>query len=214
MLPINGVPHLEYQIRLLREHGITDIIFSTGYLHKQIEDYFGDGSKFGVRIQYKEDGEVQLGTAGAIRNCADLIEDEDILVLNGDILTNINLTDMKQQFQSNLQLPMMIALTPVEDPTQFGVAIVSAHKQRKVTKFVEKPVDNSYGNLINAGIYMMHTGIVNNFIEDGFSMIEQTLFPQFAKANMLGAYTSDFVWIDIGTHERYAQAQEIAEKYF
>jgi mannose-1-phosphate guanylyltransferase/phosphomannomutase len=211
MLPINGIPHLEYQIKLLKEHGFRDIIFSTGYLHSQIKDYFGKGRNHGVIIRYKEDGGEPLGTAGALRNCLDLIDEEEVLVLNGDILTNINLTAMKEKFQSDLRSPMMIALTPVEDPTQFGVADMVGGK---IKRFIEKPSDGSYGNLINAGIYMMYKGIVNNFIEDGFSMIENTIFPQFAKAGMLGAYIDDYYWLDIGTHDRYEQAQKDAKIFF
>jgi NDP-sugar pyrophosphorylase family protein len=210
MLPINGIPHLEYQIRLLKEHGFKDIIFSTGYLHSQIKDYFGRGRNHGVIIRYKEDGAEPLGTAGAMRNCLELIDEHEVLVLNGDILTNINLTEMKQKFYSS-RVPMMIALTPVEDPTQFGVAKV---KDGRIGEFIEKPNDDSYGNLINAGVYMMNTSIVRHMIPEGFSMIENTLFPLYAKSNMLGAYMSDYYWLDIGTHERYEQAQKDSQIFF
>jgi NDP-sugar pyrophosphorylase family protein len=210
MLPINGKPHLEYQIELLRKHGYKDIIFSTGYLHNQIKDYFGKGFNHGVIIRYKQDGEKQLGTAGAIRNCLDLIDEEQVLILNGDILTNINLTEMERQFQTKMA-PIMIALAPVDDPTQYGVAKV---QDGMIREFIEKPSDDSHGNLINAGVYMMNTAVIKHMIPEGFSMIEKTLFPLYASVNMLAAYVDDYYWLDIGTHVRYNKAQEDAKKYF
>jgi NDP-sugar pyrophosphorylase family protein len=213
MLPINGVPHLEYQIRLLREHGITDIIFSTGYLHKQIEDYFGDGSKFGVRIQYKEDGEVQLGTAGAVKNCEDLITSESFIILNGDILTNISLESL-MRVHTNFKQPITLTMLQVIDATGFGLLDYDKRNGR-IKAFIEKP-DKPCSGAINAGIYMMNTDVLHS-IPEGFSMLENTVFPRFAQANMLQGFmcVDDYaVWIDIGTHERYAQAQEIAKKYF
>lgn len=211
MLPIAGIPHLEYQIRLLKIHGFNNIVFSTGYLHNQIKDYFGDGSNHDVKMQYKEDGDIPLGTAGAIRNCLDLIDEDEVLVLNGDILTNISLRDMYFTHTVVNKTPITIALTPVDDPTQFGVAVIEG---RKIRAFIEKPKDNSLGNLINAGIYMMNTAVIAN-IPEGFSMVENTTFPVFANASMLGHYINhtDY-WLDIGTHERYEQAQEDAKKYF
>ena len=211
MLPINGIPHLEYQINLLKSHGFSDIVFSTGYLHSQIKDYFKDGSDHGVTIRYKEDGDTLLGTAGALKNVFDMLDEEEVLVLNGDILTNINLTEMKKRFVKQMN-PIMIALATAEDPSQYGVAVLNKLGD-KVSEFIEKPTDNKYGNLINAGIYMMLRPVIN-MIPEGFSMIEKTVFPEYAKAGMLGGYTSDFYWIDIGTHERYVQVQEDARKYF
>jgi mannose-1-phosphate guanylyltransferase len=212
MLPIGGIPHLEYQIRLLSEHGFKDIIFSTGYLHNQIIDYFGNGHKHGVIIRYKEDGPNQLGTGGAIKNCLDMIDGENVLVLNGDILTNINLSHMKEAFLSKVSTPIMMALTPVSDPTQYGVAKLATGG--KIIDFIEKPQDNSHGNLINAGIYMMNKAVIENNIDDGFSMVENSLFPKFASTGMLGSYIGNYYWLDIGTHERYQQAQNDVQNYF
>jgi mannose-1-phosphate guanylyltransferase/phosphomannomutase len=211
MLPIDNIPHLEYQIRLLKQHGFSDIIFSTGYLHNDIVDYFGNGSRHGVIIRYKQDGVEPLGTAGALKNTLPLIDEDTVLVLNGDILTNIDLTEMKKQFLKAPLSPVMMALTPVDNPTQYGVAELNGNK---ITSFIEKPSDDSFGNLINAGIYMMYRPVIEHYIPDGFSMIEKTVFPEFAKSNMLGAFVDDYYWLDIGTHERYAQAQEDAKKYF
>jgi mannose-1-phosphate guanylyltransferase/phosphomannomutase len=215
MLPIGELPHLEYQIRLLKQHGFRDIIFCTGYLHEQIVEYFGRTPretmrKHGVMIRYKQDGPEPLGTAGALRNCLDLIDEQFVLVMNGDILTDIDLTAMKNAFMQALN-PIMIALTPTLTPTQYGVAKINDSK--KVVKFIEKPQDDSFGNLISAGIYMMSRNVIQYHILEGPSMIEDTLFPIFANARLLSAYTGDFNWLDIGTHEHYALAQRDVQRF-
>src|SRR5579875_605649 len=92
MLPIGGKPHLEHIVELLTENGVDHIIFSVGYLHEQIIEHFGDGSKYGIKIDYKVDGDKPLGTAGAIKNCEEFFEPyEPFIVFNGDILTDIDL---------------------------------------------------------------------------------------------------------------------------
>lgn len=208
MLPIGGIPHLAYQIKLLKRHTIDDIIFSTGYLHKQIEDYFGDGSKFGVKIRYKEDGDIALGTGGAIKNCDDMITSDNVFVINGDILTDMNLSlFMLRHLESNV--PISLALVGVEDPTQFGVARIKAGR---IIEFIEKPPDDSFGNLINAGVYIMKKDVIKHSIPKGYSMVEKDLFPKYADLGMLGSMVIASYWLDIGTHERYELAQTDCKK--
>lgn len=210
MLPIGGVPHLEYQIQLLKKHGIDEIIFSTGYLHEQIVEHFGDGSKFGVSIQYREDGGKPLGTGGAIKNCADLIEYEDVLVMNGDILTDIDLTEMIKWWDvCRLDWSLMIALAEVSNPQDYGS--VNRKSNGVITRFYEKS-DTPASNQVNAGIYIMDAEAMLRFhIPDGFSMLEETVFPSFAQSWSLLGYEHKGYWLDIGTPERYAQANTDVE---
>jgi NDP-sugar pyrophosphorylase family protein len=200
MLPILGKPHLEYQIDLLKQHGFVDIIISTGYLHQQIVDYFGNGHKFGVNIQYREDGDSPLGTAGAIKNCEDLIESNHVLVLNGDILTDIDLSKLYSDRRNGIT----IALAKVDDPTSFGVALMNDNNM--IYKFVEKPSDKSYGDRINAGIYVLHRSVIEEMPSRTYWMFETDIFNHYAKKGLLKAYVDDFYWLDIGTHERYEEA--------
>jgi NDP-sugar pyrophosphorylase family protein len=211
MLPIGDKPHLEHIVELLKENGVDHIIFSTGYLHEQIVEHFGDGSSYGIKIDYKEDGNKPLGTAGAIKNCEDLLDNMPFVVFNGDILTDINLdwmyflhaiTEGKNPF-------ITIALTPVENPSQFGVAVTECEK---IIKFVEKPTSSEYGNLINAGIYIINKEVLKDIPKDTYSMVETDLFPQYAEKGSLYMYEYDFYWLDIGTHERYNQANEDIKK--
>lgn len=209
MLTIGDKPHLEHIIRLLQKYEITDIIFSTGYLHESIEKYFGNGNNFGVNITYREDGDMPLGTAGAIKNCEDLLDDgKDFIVFNGDILTDINLADMIKTHQENAcsQKSITIALASVEDPSNFGVAF---RVKNKITDFYEKPTSLVYGTLINAGVYMMNKDVLEDIPKNEFCMIEKDIFPKYAQNLDLYCYLEDgMYWIDIGTHERYRQANE------
>lgn len=210
MLLINEIPHLEYQIRLLKKHGIVDIIFSTGYLHHKIEEYFGDGSDFGVKILYKEDGKVALGTAGAVKNCWDFIRNDSFLVLNGDILTDIDLSDLVRIHKKYKQ---PITLTMLDTKETSGYGLLDYDDNGKIRRFIEKP-DSPEAGAINAGIYMLEKDVLFS-IPEGFSMFETDVFPQFASAGMIQgmlAFDDSNQWIDIGTHVRYNQAQEVAKK--
>lgn len=206
MLPVGNIPHLQHLITLIKHHGINDIILSTGYLSNQIEEYFGDGTWLGVSIKYREDGDILLGTAGAIKNCEDLISSEckNIVVVNGDILTNINLTNMIKEHDNN-HAHITIALANVEDPSQYGVARLGDHN--RILDFIEKPSDMRYGSLINAGIYVIRRSVLDSIHPHEFSMVEYDIFPKFAQKGLLYGYKEPFYWLDIGTLERYGQAQ-------
>lgn len=214
MLPINGVPHLEYIIRLLKVSGVIDIIFSTGYLHEKIVDHFTDGSKFGVNIVYREDGVAPLGTAGAIKNCEDLLDgDDNVIVINGDILTDVNLIAMAYQhvisYSASSEITML--LTEVDNPEQFGVALTDDITYR-INGFVEKPKEY-VGNKINAGIYIISKRVIEQIPKNEYKMLESDVFPILAKQGKLYWYSEkDMYWIDIGTHERYNTANEDVKK--
>lgn len=150
-----------------------------------------------------------LGTAGAIKNCEDLIDSDKILVLNGDILTNINLNELYKYYDSDIT----IALAKVEDASSFGVAQLD--KDSNITNFIEKPKDNAYGNLINAGIYVIHKNVIKEMPKDQYLMFETDVFPKYVANKKLKGYTDDFYWLDIGTHERYEQANmDVLENKF
>lgn len=214
MLPIGGKPHLEHIVELLKECGVDHIIFSTGYLHEQIVEHFGDGSSYDIKIDYREDGNKALGTAGAIKNCEDLLDDKAFIVFNGDILTNLNVDWMYflHCIESTIN-HLTIALTPVDNPSAFGVAVTECNK---IVEFVEKPTTLDYGNLINSGIYIMSKEVLSDIPKDEFVMVETDVFPKYAEQGRLYAYRGDYIdnyhWFDIGTHERYNEANEYANK--
>lgn len=202
MVDICGKPHLEHQVNLAKEYGFDHIIFSAGYLHESIMEYFGDGSEFGVDIEYVLDGDKPLGTAGAIKNCAKHVRSSDFLVMNGDILTDISLDEL---FESHLDsgCKITITLVPVKEPSRFGVVLTD--DIGRVTDFLEKP-KNPPSNYINAGLYVMNAKIFKDIPSDTYFMVETDVFPQGAKAGTVNSYKSDRYWRDIGTPESYFDA--------
>ncbi|MNS70281.1 D-glycero-alpha-D-manno-heptose 1-phosphate guanylyltransferase [compost metagenome] len=215
MVPLNQKPHLEYQISLLKENGITNIILSTGYLHKEIEEYFGDGSRFGVQISYCEDGEVLLGTAGALKNCEPFVNTESIVVINGDILTDICIKNIMGT-HTNSNQPITMTLIDVENAMDFGQ--VDFDIQERAIKFKEKGEDlekNTLKHFINAGIYVINKEVLETIEKGKFSMLEKDVFPLFVDSRKVQChlcYSKENYWLDIGTWERYLKAKEDTEK--
>jgi NDP-sugar pyrophosphorylase family protein len=203
LLPLINRPFLEYQIELLRKHGIKDIILCVAYLPHSFENYFGNGKKWGVRIQYVHEKE-PLGTGGGIRNASKYIDDTTV-ILNGDILTDINLSAMLKYHKEKKAL-VSIALTRVKDPTIYG--LVETTRDGRIERFLEKPSwDEITCNTINAGIYIFEQEVLK-FIPDGINYsVERGLFPSLLRDNYnIFGYTFKGYWLDIGTVEKYLQA--------
>ncbi len=198
MIPIKGRPILEYHIELLRKYDVRDIILSIGYLGSKVKEYFGDGSKFGVKITYIEE-EVPHGTGGAVKLAAPLL-DETFLVLNGHNLINIDINSL-YEFHKENNAVVTIALTTKSDVSGFGVAQM---KGNKITDFVEKP-KKPESNLINAGVYVVEPSIFE-FIGKGKVSLEKDIFPKIAsKERLLGFPFSD-QWFCIKTEKDYEEA--------
>lgn len=203
IVPILNQPFLEYLIDYLSGHGIKEIILAMGYLPDPIKNCLGDGAKLGVRLHYVME-DTPLGTSGAVKN-AEAYLDEDFLVFNGDIVTGINLTDMISRHRESSSV-VSIALTPVDDPTIYGVIETDEHDG--VMRFVEKPSwDEVTTNMINAGIYVLEQQILARIPAEKPSMFEHDIFPSLVKEGqpILG-HPSDAYWIDIGTPEKYLKA--------
>jgi mannose-1-phosphate guanylyltransferase len=204
MVPVLNKPFLEHLILYLRKHGIRDIILSMGYLPGPIRSYFGDGTGLDVRLTYVVE-DTPLGTAGAVKNVASLL-DGTFLVCNGDVLTEIDLTEMMDRHREKSPR-VSIALTPVENPTMYGV--VETDAGGKVTRFVEKPPPEEVtSNMINAGIYIIEPQVLDYVPPATHSMFERFLFPLLLhRGEPVLGYASDAYWIDIGTPEKYLKVQ-------
>src|SRR5579872_7407537 len=135
MLPLGDRPMLEYLVRLLREHGITEIAINLHYKPEAIVRHFGDGRPFGVSITYSFE-RCLLGSAGAARKLDWYFGREPFLVLYGDVLANVNLTALLAHHQA-ARADGTLALYEVEDPTRCGM--VELDDDKRITRFVEKP---------------------------------------------------------------------------
>ncbi len=206
MMTLVDRPFVEHQLDHLRRFGITDVIFSCGYLPRAIQDYFGTGQTLGMTLHYVIDPE-PLGTAGAVKNAEELLTSDRILVLNGDVLTDLDVAALVEQHEQS-EVDATIALTPVDDPARYG--LVRLHADNRVAAFVEKPTpDQLLPNepyLINAGTYLLEHAVVDRIPAGRPGSIERDIFPSLAVEGRLAGFPSDCYWRDIGTPESYLQA--------
>jgi len=201
MVPVLNKPFLEHVFKHLHNHGIRDIVLALCYLPDNIQSYFGNGSGFGINLTYVVE-DFPLGTAGAVKNVSDYI-DSTFLVLNGDVYTDLDITSMVALHKDRGAVAT-IALTPVEDPSAYGV--VDTDSDGRVKSFIEKPKrEEAPTNMINAGTYVLEPDVLRHVEPQTFCMFENFLFPLLLDTGeLVYAYPSDAYWIDIGTPEKYA----------
>ncbi len=192
LIPINNKPLIEWQIRYLKKFGIRNIIICTGYKSKQIEDYLDKKANFGVKIRFSIEDK-PLGTGGAIKKAAKIIQGNSFLVLNGDIITNI---DIKQLYKKKNTVAL------VELKTRYGTVTIN---KDKITEFREKKsVPNVW---MNAGIYHLERGIVEKLPTSG--AIEKTAFLTYAKdGGVHGIKFKDSFWFSIDSHKDLEDCSE------
>jgi mannose-1-phosphate guanylyltransferase len=204
MVPVLNKPFIEYVIRYLGNHNINEIVLAMGYKPDAIIDYFGDANQLGVKLIYSVET-TPLGTAGAVKYAEPYIDvAETFIVMNGDVFTDIALTEMLE-FHKKHKAKATIALTPVDDPTHFGV--VETNRRQRVTCFVEKPKrEEVTSNLINAGVYILDGEILKRIPPGKRFMFEHDVFPGLlADGEPVFGYATDCYWIDTGTREKYLQ---------
>ncbi|MBA7470489.1 UTP--glucose-1-phosphate uridylyltransferase [subsurface metagenome] len=202
MVPVLNIPFIEHVIRYLSKHQIKDIILAQGYLAQPIEDYLGDGSQLGVKLNYVVE-DTSLGTAGAVKN-AEKYLDETFLMLNGDIFTDLDITAMID-FHQERKAKATIALTPVDDPTSYG--LIETDAKGRITRFLEKPNRSQVTtNTINAGTYTLEPEILAQIPPQTKVSIERGVFPLLLEQGKpVYAYPSSAYWMDTGTPEKYLQ---------
>ena len=202
MVPVLNVPFLEHVIRNLKEHNITEIVMAQYYLPATMREYFGDGSKLGVKLYYVME-ESPLGSAGAVKNVEDFL-DGTFFVLNGDIFHNRDFTAILKYHRRH-RAKVTIVLTPVVNPTLYGV--VETDKRNKVKRFMEKPKPEEVTtNMINAGTWVVEPEVLQRIPPGTKFSFERELFPQMLADGLpFYAYPTDNYWMDTGTPENYLQ---------
>ena len=210
MLTVAGIPVTEHQIGMAKSAGITEIVLATSYLSEVFTPYFGDGSKWGIKIKYAVEKE-PLGTGGAIRNAAQLLDThESVVVLNGDVLSSHNLTEQIRQHESH-DADITLHLTQVEDARAFGC--VPTDSDGRVTAFLEK-MENPVTNQINAGCYVFNPRVISAIPLDTVVSVERETFPQLvASGAKVFGYVENAYWLDIGTPRALLKASiDIVER--
>ncbi len=200
MIPIAGKPVVEYQIELAKRYGFTDILFLIGHLGEQIKEYFGNGEKWGVNIDYYQE-EQPLGTAGALALVADKLEDT-FFVFYGDTIMDIDM-QMMWDYHEAQQAAVTLFLHPNDHP--YDSDLVRVDSDGIVSGFIFKPHDDvtAYRNLVNAALYVMDKSCVK-YIPAGKCAMEKGLFPLLLDGGeRLAGYVSSEYIKDMGTPDRW-----------
>jgi NDP-sugar pyrophosphorylase family protein len=203
IVPIFDRAFLHYQLDLLKQvPEIDEVILSLNYQPRRIEEMFGDGDDAGISIKYVVEP-APLGTAGAIRYAGESLR-ESVVVFNGDVLTEVDLAAVIALHRER-KARATIVLTPVENPTAYGLVETDAHGN--IQRFLEKPnPDEITCDTINAGIYILEPDTFDRIPKDTPWSIERSFFPSLIERHeTFLAYVYRGYWIDIGTPEKYSQ---------
>ena len=204
MLPICGVPMIEWVVSHLRDHGVREVGLALGYRPDAFLNAYPEGQIADVPYRIAVEAEA-LGTAGAIRFAAQEMQlEETFLVLNGDVLTDLDISALVE-FHGQHEAEATIALQTVSDPSRFGV--VTTTDSGQVEEFIEKPLlGKSPSNNINAGTYVMNRSVVDRIPEGRPVSVERETFPEMVDARTLYAMESNTYWLDTGTPEQFLEA--------
>lgn len=200
MLPVAGLPVTEHQILAAQKAGIHTLVLATSYLSEVFTPYFGDGSQWGMKILYAVEKE-PLGTGGAIRNAAEMLDienlgDEPIVIFNGDVLSRHSIAEQIKFHQAH-SADATLHLIEVEDARAFGC--VPTDGDGRVTAFLEK-MDNPVTNSINAGCYVFHPSVLHRIPLGEVVSIERETFPALvASGRPVFGYKEQAYWLDVGT---------------
>jgi NDP-sugar pyrophosphorylase family protein len=214
MAGIAGRPFLEYQLEFLKRYNVDDLVLCVGYRHECIRDCFGDGSAWGVRIEYSVEEEL-LGTAGAIKLAQRHIRGA-FLALNGDSFCEVDLRSLLHFHEHRRlagrasRLLATIALTRIHDPRDYGT--VGLDRRQRIVRFAEKSTSHRGPQWINAGVYVLEPEILDRIPSGKKVSLEKETFPALAEGGHLHGYPSDAPLIDIGTPEGYSRFQHFIEE--
>lgn len=218
IVPVANRPFIIHQIEHLIKHGVDEVIINLHYLSQEIKKILNDGRQWGIKIHYSIE-EHPLGTAGAVKNAEKFFDDEPLVIFNGDVLTDINISKVLN-FHRERRATVTLTLTEVEDPTPFG--LILTNQDGRVTSFIEKPSWSMVtAKTINAGIYIVDPKIFRGVPANKSYSFERQLYPDLLTAGEpIYGYLSSAYWIDIGNPEKYKEAHqaimrgEVAVKIF
>ena len=203
MVPLMDKPVMSYALELLRRHGVTEAAATLQYLPDRIQDYFGDGSDFGLFMRYYIEKE-PLGTAGSVRQAKDFLT-ETFVVLSGDGVTDCDLTEALRFHREHNAMATLV-IKHVESPLEYGVVI--AESDGRISRFVEKPGwGEVFSDTVNTGIYILEPEVLDLIPENRAYDFGHELFPAMVEAHLpIYAYTMTGYWCDIGDHSAYLRA--------
>jgi mannose-1-phosphate guanylyltransferase/phosphomannomutase len=205
LLPVANRPIMEHVLRLLKKHGFDETVVTVQFLAALVRNYFGDGEDVGMSLQYATE-EAPLGTAGSVKNAEDALRDDSFLVISGDALTDMDLSEMVRFHKENGAL-VTVGLTRVPDPLEFGIVI--ADEDGRIQRFLEKPTwGQVFSDTVNTGVYIMEPEALAEVSPKESVDWSHDVFPKLlARGAPIYGYISDKYWEDVGTLESYMKAQ-------
>lgn len=205
LVPIVNKTVMGHILDLLKSHEMTDIVVTLRFMASAIQDHFDDGSSLGVTLNYVVE-ESPLGTAGSVKNAADLLEGDDpILIISGDALTDFDLTSIVRAHRERGAMAT-IALTRVANPAEFGVVVTD--ETGRIQRFLEKPGwSDIVTDTVNTGIYVLDPTVLELIPANTEFDFSNDLFPKMLRAGMLlYGHIAEGYWCDVGTIEEYMRA--------
>ena len=204
MLRLLGFPLLEHLVRLLEKHGFNELCMTLGYLPEPIKAWFGDGSDWGVSIDYRVETR-PLGTAGSVGACRDFAGGEEILVISGDAACDLDLSAFLRFFRETGAMAALAA-QPSREALEYG--LVLADPDGRVRGFIEKPSpDRLYTDLVNTGIYLLRPQVLDRIPREGAWDFAADLFPALlTEERGLYAWEAEGYWNDVGNPEAYLRS--------
>jgi mannose-1-phosphate guanylyltransferase/phosphomannomutase len=205
MLPVVNRPIMEHVLRLLKRHGFTETVVTVQYMASLVRNYFGDGEDFGLSLQYATE-ESPLGTAGSVRNAADALRDEPFLVISGDALTDLDLSEFVKFHKLHGAL-VTVALSRVPNPLEFGIVITG--EDGRIQRFLEKPTwGQVFSDTVNTGIYVMEPEVLAEVPHGEVIDWSGDVFPRLLERGApLYGWVGEGYWEDVGSHESYLKVQ-------
>jgi len=204
MVTIVNKTTLEHIIELVKKHGITDIVVTLQFLPQQIKHYFGEGFDMGVNLKYSIE-ESPLGTAGSVKNAEGYL-DETFIVISGDALTDIDLSQVID-FHRRKKALVTVALKQVENPLEYGVVITDDNK--KIVRFLEKPTwGDVFSDTINTGIYVLEPELVRSVNKATYLDMPDLLEEKIDQDQQINMFPVHEYWLDIGRMEEIERAKQ------
>lgn len=208
MVPIANRPVLEYTLENLKRHGIQEVVLNLHNHPHLIQDYFKDGSAWGLKIHYSMEPEL-LGTAGGVKKVESILRKGTFLVMSGDGLTNVNLTDLLEFHRSHHSVGTM-GLKPLD--TRFEYGITMTDPKNRITRFIEKPKwSDVFSNQVNTGIYVFEPQILSRIPKRRVYDFGHEVWPELLKQHLpIYGYVLKEYWCDVGNLAEYRRAQRDA----
>ena len=207
LLPISGVPLIEYTLRWLKHHGISEVAINVHHLASEIRGFLGDGARFGMKVLYSQE-KTLLGTAGGVKRM-EAFFDSPLVVVYGDVLTDLDLSSMAG-FHRDRGAAATLAVLDIPNPWEVGV--VETDSEGRITAFTEKPPRGSEkSNLSSGGVYILEKKVLDYIPDEGFCDFAYDVFPRLIDTGLpLYAYhlEDDDYLLDIGTAEKYNRANQ------